>query len=124
MVRNSSTHESAVQMTDGERLVKLHYNERHHEQSTAACDLIGSPVAVAGFVREFRSDESSTSDLDLARGVCIGGAGHIVDEVGGRAVDLAEWSVRGINLRILRDDVQQQCGGEQNLAAFMQTLGS
>jgi len=118
-------------MTDGKRLVRLHYKRRHHEESAepttpaaVVCELTGRRAAVVGFLREFRPDGKSTSDRDLARGLCVRSAGHIVDAAGGRVVGVAEWSIDGINLRILRDDVRQKCAGDQTLPAFMQTLGS
>jgi len=131
MARNRSSHDeetTIVELSDGQRLVKLHYSK----QSSVACDLIHNRAAVVGFLREFRpDDETSTSNGDRADSLqCVRGAArHLVDKVGGRVVDMADWNVDGINLRILRDDVQQNCDddgddGEQTLAAFMQILGS
>jgi len=123
--RNSSArHGSTVQLTDGQRLVKLHYRRRRHRlevPSTPACDSIGRRTEVARFLREFLP---SSTALGLPDSLCVNRADH-VRELRDRAVDLAEWDVRAINLHVLSDDARRSCAGDdQMLDAFMQKLGN
>jgi len=107
-------------MTDGRRLVELHYGPGRHAAAAAACDLVSHQATVASFLRQFGFDE--TSNRHLTRSTCVD-VDHILDEVGGRVVDPTEWNTDGINLRSLRDGVKQLCRSDQKLTAFMQKLG-
>jgi len=121
MARISSTDESTVQLTDGRRLMRLRYRSGRRAAATALCDLIPRRASVAGFLRQFGVDETFNRQR-AADSLCVS-VDHILDEVGGRLVDPAEWNVHGINLRGLLNDVRWQCGDDQKLAAFLQKLG-
>jgi len=125
MVRNGSTRESEIQMTDGRRLLKLHYRGSYGEAAAAAaaveCEVFPRRTIIASFLREFGLD--GTSKRHFSQDLCVN-VDHILDEVGGSIVDPADWNIRSISVRTLRDVVRQNCGGDQTLAdVFMQKLG-
>jgi len=106
MVRNIMIQQSAIQITDGRRVLKLHYGRRRLGDATGTapltCDLLTGRVAVASFLREFVHAMRSS-----LRGLCVD-VDHILDEFGGSMVDPADWILCGINvdLHVSCDDAR------------------